>query len=96
MKSTTFELDKVFEENGHKGSDVLCCVFCRALGKQDRYFAARGDNDGGGLGTNDSLAIVGVREADTDRLVDEKHVGIRVPRFRVEDGSIGIFDSTRS
>ena len=37
MESTTFELAEILKEDGHKGSDILCCIFCRALAKQDRY-----------------------------------------------------------
>ena len=42
------------------------------------------------------LAIVGIRETDPNRLIDEEDVRVGVPRFRMEFRSVSIQNSART
>jgi len=47
-------------------------------------------------GTYHCLAIVGIRETDSNRLIDEEDVRVGVPRFRMEFRSVSVQNSART
>ena len=77
MESPTLELLEVFKEDVDESGDVFGCLFGGTLRRASVKWSSSRYSE---LGTTyHMLAIVGVGEADTNRLVDEEDICPRVP-----------------
>jgi hypothetical protein len=85
MECTPFERGKVLKENCNERSNILGCFLGGALWTKLRNVGKEAHEDI----TYNSLAILGVREANTNRLVNKKYIGVAVPRFFEERWVIG-------
>lgn len=81
MEAATFEFGKVLKEDGYEGGNILGCFFSCTLEKVSGDFVLDLKL------AHDGFPIVSVREAYTNRLVDEKDVGIGIPGLLVEHRS---------
>ncbi len=92
MKSTPLEFHKMFEKYGDKTRNIFGCLLGRALCALQRL--KRGKSAEGAA--HNFPPIICIREARTDRLVNEENIRIRVPRERIRNSRVSVLDFARS
>lgn len=85
MESTPFERGKVLKENCNERSNILGCFLGGALWIRFRNVGKEAQEDI----THNGLAMLSIREANANRLVNKKDIGVGGPRFFEERWVIG-------
>lgn len=86
MESTSFERGKVLKKNRNERSDILSCLLGGTLcGPRSEMWEKEGRDDV----TYNCLAVLCIREANTNGLVNKENIGVAIPRFFEERWVLG-------